>query len=71
MTVIHKGMTREALIEMLMDDCIDSIRNGDAWGWVADIFTHGRVGFNDYTDAELIEAFDEWYPDWENGEEAA
>lgn len=52
-------LTREQVINDLVDDEIDHMTNSDNYGYLEMVLINGFKGFKDYSDAELIE-------EWEN-----
>ncbi len=54
-------MDREFIINRLIEDHIDTMQNGDAdsCGWMRDLLRNGRKGFDDYTDQELQQAYED------------
>lgn len=54
---VEKGITREALIEKLIDDRIGSWDSSDIW----EALYYGRYGYSEFPNAELEEMADEWF----------
>ncbi len=54
-------MDREFIINRLIEDHIDTMRNGDAdsYGWMRGLLRTGLKGFADYTDQELLQAYED------------
>ncbi len=55
-------MTREEMIDWLVDELLDSIREHAAFGdysMIADYLRDGFCGFEKYSDAELKEEYEE------------
>jgi hypothetical protein len=51
-------MTREEKISALIDDMMNTIREGDGW-YLSSICADGFVGFQNYTDEELAQEYAE------------
>ncbi len=64
--------TREEMIQELIDDDMDSIRNGsmrDNDGFIYDAIMNGRKGYNNFTDKELQEEYKLYLEQQEEDEE--
>ena len=51
-------MTREEKISALIDDMMNTIREGDGW-YLSSICADGFKGFHNYTDEELAQEYAE------------
>ena len=54
---IEKGLTREALIDKLIDERLGNWDRSDTW----EALYHGRNGYSEFPNAELEELADEWF----------
>ncbi len=54
---IEKGLTREALIDKLIDERLGNWDRSDTW----EALYHGRNGYSEFPNAEVEELADEWF----------
>lgn len=52
-------MTREEIIEKLVDNAVDNVLSGGLNAWVRDIFKNGIEGYNSMSNDDLLCAYEE------------